>query len=115
MSARSPAFPEARNPMEWIPFHGTFTSSSSSSSCGGSTSVTGFGSTEGSYGCPSYTTPSTSGASDDNKGRDNGSNAPGKGEKPAPSPKPDPKPAPSPAPAPPPAEPPPSNGGLGQQ
>jgi penicillin-binding protein 1A len=110
-----PAFPEPRNPMEWIPFHGTFTSSSSSSSCGGSTSVTGSGSTEGSYGCPTYTTPSTSSGNDDNKGRDKGSYAPGKGQKPAPSPKPAPKPPPAPAPAPPPAEPPPPNGGLGQQ
>jgi len=58
-----PAFPEAsQHPMTWIPFHGEF-KSSSGDSC--SSSVTGSGSSEGSYLCGSSTSsyvPSTGGS-----------------------------------------------------
>jgi penicillin-binding protein 1A len=99
-----PAFPEPRDPVEWIPFHGTYSSDSGSSSCsyGG---VTGSGSSEGSYSCGSSSSYSPSyGGSDSNQG----AYAPGVGQKPAPSPKP--KPTPTPPAAPPPAAPPPSGG-----
>src|SRR5215207_811582 len=103
-----PSFPEPRDPVEWIPFHGTYTSDSSSSSCSYG-DVTGSGSTEGSYSCGSSSsyTPSY-GDSDESSDSDQGAYAPGIGQKPAPSPKPNPTPAP-PA-APPPAAQPPSGG-----
>jgi penicillin-binding protein 1A len=108
-----PSFPEPENPVEWIPFHGAYTSGSSSSSCsyGG---VTGSGSTEGSYSCSSSSSYSPSydydyGSSDTSSGSDEGAYAPGVGQKPTPSPKPNPTPTPPPA-APPPAAPPPSGG-----
>jgi penicillin-binding protein 1A len=104
-----PSFPEPRDPVEWIPFHGTYTSGSSSSSCYGG--VTGSGSTEGSYSCSGY----SSSDSYDYGGSDYESNsdayAPGVGQKPAPSPKPSPAPSPAP-PAAPPAAPPPDSGGV---
>jgi penicillin-binding protein 1A len=107
-----PSFPEPRDTVDWIPFHGTYTSGSSSSSCsyGG---VTGSGSTEGSYSCSGY---SSSSYDYDYGGSDYESNsdayAPGVGQKPSPSPSPEPKPAPSPSPPPaaPPAAPPDSGG-----
>jgi penicillin-binding protein 1A len=108
-----PAFPEPRDPVEWIPFHGTYSSGSGSSSCsyGG---VTGSGSSEGSYSCSSYSSPSYSydygydgGSSDSN----DDAYAPGVDQKPAPSPSPKPTPAPAP-PAAPPAAPPPDSGGV---
>jgi penicillin-binding protein 1A len=104
-----PAFPEPENPVDWIPFHGEFTSDSSSSSCSGD-SVTGSGSSEGSYGC-SGSSYDTTGTTDGNSEDDKGAYAPGRGQKPAPAPKPKPQPLPvTPPPTPPPAEPPPSGG-----
>jgi penicillin-binding protein 1A len=107
-----PSFPEPHDAVEWIPFHGTYTSGSSSSSCsyGG---VTGSGSTEGSYSCSGYSSSDYgSDYSYDYGGSDYESNddayAPGVGQEPSPSPRP--KPAPSPAPAPPAASPPDSGG-----
>ena len=47
-----PPFPEPQNPVEWIPFHGSYSSDSSSSSCPDA-DVTGTGSSEGSYSCSS--------------------------------------------------------------
>ena len=107
-----PSFPEAEDPVEWIPFHGTYTSDSSSSSCsyGG---VTGSGSSEGSYSCESSSSYTPSYDYGDDSDSDSESNddayAPGVGQKPAPSPKPKPTPAP---PAAPPAAPPPDSGGV---
>jgi penicillin-binding protein 1A len=104
-----PSFPEPRDPVDWIPFHGTYTSSSSSSSC----SVTGSGSSEGSYSCSDsssdYGTITTEDS--DEGGRDQGADAPNREQKPAPAPKPKPTPAP-PAPAPEPPAPPPESGGI---
>jgi penicillin-binding protein 1A len=104
-----PAFPEPQDPVEWIPFHGAYTSDSSASSCsdGG---VTGSGSTEGSYSCGSSSSysPSYDYDEDSSSDGDEGAYAPGVGQKPAPSPKP--KPTPAPPAAPPPAAPPPSGG-----
>ena len=102
-----PAFPEPQNPVEWIPFHGSFTSDSSCSSCT-SDSVSGTGSNEGSYLCSGYPSSSTT-TDENNDGKDDGAYAPGVGQKPAPEPKPQPKPTPTPPPAPP-APPPPSGG-----
>jgi penicillin-binding protein 1A len=105
-------FPEPNDPVEWIPFHGSYTSDSSSSYCDESTS-TGSGATEGSYsGCTesdydSDYAPST--GEEDGSGND-GAYAPGRGQKPSPSPKPTPTPAPPPAPPP---TPPPDTGGTG--
>ncbi|HET8592486.1 MAG TPA: penicillin-binding transpeptidase domain-containing protein, partial [Solirubrobacterales bacterium] len=111
-----PPFPEPRDPVEWIPFHGSYSSSSSSSSCGDS-SVTGTGSSEGSYSCSGYSSssyvPTYGGGDDDYGGGDDdyeGAYAPGVGQKPAPRPEPRPTPAPSPPPAP--APPPPDSGGV---
>jgi penicillin-binding protein 1A len=104
-----PSFPEPQDPVEWIPFHGTYSSSSGSSSyC----DVTGSGSTEGSYSCSSYSSPSYDYDYDYDYGGGGGESnddayAPGVGQKPAPSPKPTPAPAP---PAAPPAAPPDSGG-----
>jgi penicillin-binding protein 1A len=94
-------FPEPRNPVEWIPFHGQYTSGSSSSSC---YSTSGSGATEGSYSdCYSTSSPSYSYGDDYGDERINdGAYAPGRGQKPLPSPKPAPAPAPAP-PAPPPS------------
>jgi hypothetical protein len=102
-----PPFPEPENLVEWIPFHGSFTSSSGSSSCSES-DVTGSGSSEGSYLCgdTSETSETIITEEDEDSDRDKGSYAPGVGQKPAPAP----KPKPTPAPAPPPAAPPPSGG-----
>jgi penicillin-binding protein 1A len=87
-------FPEPTDPVDWIPFHGEYTSTSGSS-CS-SASVGGTGSSEGAYGCaaPETTTP------EDNKDKNNGAYAPGVGQKPTPKPKPKPKPTPVPPPAP---------------
>jgi penicillin-binding protein 1A len=104
-----PSFPEPQNPVDWIPFHGTYSSDSSGSSCG-SSSVTGSGSSEGSYSCSSSTSSSYVPTGSSQNSHDKGAYAPGAGQKPAPSPKP--KPAPAPAPAPPPAAPPPDSGGV---
>ena len=98
-----PPFPEPQSPVEWIPFHGSYSSDSSSSSCPDA-DVTGTGSSEGSYSCSSsstsyyddYYTPTTDSGSDG--GEDEGAYAPGVGQKPAPSPKPNPTPAPAPPP-----------------
>jgi penicillin-binding protein 1A len=107
-----PSFPEPRDPVEWIPFHGTYSSSSGSSSCGG---VTGSGSTEGSYSCSSSSYYDSSYDYDYGYGGGDSDSddayAPGVGEEPAPSPKPKPTPAPAP-PAAPPAGPPPDSGGV---
>jgi penicillin-binding protein 1A len=100
-----PAFPEPRNPMEWISFHGQYTSDSSSSSCDYG-EVTGSGSSEGSYSCGS-TEPATE---EDDTSKDDDAYAPGRGQKPAPAPKPKPTPAPAPPPPPPPPAPP--SGGI---
>jgi penicillin-binding protein 1A len=100
-----PAFPEPNDPVEWIDFHGQYSSSSGSSSyCD-----TGYGSgtDEGSYSCG--TTESTPEEDDGKKGPD-GAYAPGVGQKPAP--KPEPKPEPKPTPPPPPPPPPPPSGGT---
>jgi penicillin-binding protein 1A len=102
-----PAFPEPRDSVEWIPFHGTYSSDSGGSSCsyGG---VTGSGSSEGSYSCGSSSSYSPSyGGSDNGSDSNQGAYAPGVDQKPAPSPKPKPTPTP---PAAPPAAPPPSGG-----
>ncbi len=101
-----PPFPEPRDPVEWIPFHGSYTSGSSYSSCGES-GVTGSGSSEGSYSCSSYS-DSTYYPEDDGGGGYEDAYAPGVGQKPAPEPKPAPAPAPAPAPPPPP----PDSGGV---
>ena len=103
-----PDFPEPRNPVEWISFHGEYTSSSSSSCDYGE--VTGSGSSEGSYSCGS-SSYEPSAPSDDTSDND-GAYAPGRGQKPAPSPKPAPKPTPAPAPPPPPPPPAPPSGGV---
>jgi penicillin-binding protein 1A len=110
-----PPFPSAENPVEWIPFHGQYSSSSGGSSCSYG-DVTGSGSSEGSYSCGSsssydYSPSYDTGEDDSDSGRDNGAYAPGVGQKPAPSPRPQPTPAP-PAPAPTPAPPPPDSGGI---
>jgi penicillin-binding protein 1A len=102
-----PSFPEPRDPVEWIPFHGSYTSDSSSSSCS-SSNVTGSGSSEGSYSCSDY---SGSYAPIDS-GSDKDAYAPGVGQKPAPSPKPKPLPQTPVQPAPTPVAPPPSSGGV---
>ena len=106
MEGHCQPFPEPNDPVEWIPFHGTYTSDSSSSYCDESFSTTGSGSSEGSYGCSSSSdvTPTT----DEESSDEDGAYAPGRGQKPLPKPKP--KPTPAPAPAPPPVEPPPSGG-----
>ena len=90
-------FPEPRNPVEWISFHGEYSSDSSYSSCS-SSSVTGSGSSEGSYSCGDTSYESTP---EEDDGTDEGAYAPGRGQKPAPAPKPKPTPAPPPPPAPP--------------
>ncbi len=102
-----PAFPEPSDPVEWIDFHGEYSSSSGSSDyCD-----TGYGSgtDEGSYSCGT-TTEVVDEESGDEKGPD-GAYAPGVGQKPAPKPEPKPKPTPAPAPAPPPPPPPPPPSG----
>jgi hypothetical protein len=89
-------FPEPENPVEWISFHGQYTSDSSSSSCTEG-SITGTGSSEGSYSCA----PAEPVEEEDDGKKDDGAYAPGRGQKPAPSPKPKPTPAPPPPPPPP--------------
>jgi penicillin-binding protein 1A len=103
-------FPEPSDPVEWIPFHGSYTSDSSSSYCEDSYS-TGSGASEGSYSCGSSSSsdyyeyaPSTEEDSSDS----DGAYAPGRGQDPLP--RPEPKPSPAPPPAAPPAEQPPSGG-----
>jgi penicillin-binding protein 1A len=91
-------FPEPRDPVEWIPFHGSYTSDSGSSCV--TADVGGTGSSEGAYGCgtPDYGT----GYEEDSS--DQGAYAPGRGQKPAPAPdkdKPEPEPEPPPPPPPP--------------
>jgi penicillin-binding protein 1A len=105
-----PAFPEPQDPVEWIPFHGSYTSDSSSSSCSYG-DVTGSGSTEGSYSCGSSSSyaPSYGDSDEGSSEGDDDAYAPGVGQKPAPSPKPQPTPNP---PAAPPAAPPPPSGGV---
>ena len=102
-------FPEPNDPVEWIPFHGSYSSDSSSSYCGDSYSSTGSGASEGSYSCGSSDSYGTSTTYDDSSDTD-GAYAPGRGQEPLPKPEPKPKPTPAPAPAPPPVEPPPSGG-----
>jgi penicillin-binding protein 1A len=102
-------FPEPSDPVEWIPFHGSYTSDSSSSYCDDeSFGTTGSGSSEGSYSCGNSSDVPTTTTEDDSSGND-GAYAPGRGQKPAAKPEPKPTPAPAP-PAAPPAEPPPSGG-----
>jgi penicillin-binding protein 1A len=101
-----PTFPEPQNPVEWIDFSGEYSSDSSYSSCSEG-SVTGSGSSEGSYSCA----PAEPVEETDEDNRDDGAYAPGRGQKPAPAPKPKPKPAPPPPP-PPPAPPVPPSGGT---
>ncbi|MGH2956933.1 MAG: transglycosylase domain-containing protein, partial [Solirubrobacterales bacterium] len=91
LSGGCPAFPEPQNPVEWIPFHGSYSSDSGSSSC---SEVTGSGASEGSYSCDSDADYVPAPSEDDGE---SGAYAPGRGQKPAPSPKPKP-PAPPPAP-----------------
>ncbi len=102
-------FPEPNDPVEWIPFHGSYSSDSSSSYCGDSYSSTGSGASEGSYSCGSSDSYGTSTTYEDSSDTD-GAYAPGRGQEPLPKPEPKPKPTPAPAPAPPPVEPPPSGG-----
>jgi penicillin-binding protein 1A len=108
-------FPEPSDPVEWIPFHGSYTSDSSSSYCDDeSFGTTGTGSEEGSYSCGSGTSsdvPTTTGDDGEEGEGPDGAYAPGRGQKPAPSPKP--KPEPPAPPAPPPPGPPPPSGGTG--
>jgi penicillin-binding protein 1A len=102
-------FPEPNDPVEWIPFHGSYTSDSSSSYCGDSYGSTGSGATEGSYSCGSSSSSySYGGSTYEDASSNDGAYAPGRGQELPP--KPEPKPAPAPAPAPPPVEPPPSGG-----
>jgi penicillin-binding protein 1A len=102
-------FPEPNDPVDWIPFSGSYTSDSSSSYCDDeSFDTTGSGSSEGSYSCGSSSSDVPTTTEDDSSGND-GAYAPGRGQKPAPKPEPKPTPAPAP-PAAPPAEPPPSGG-----
>jgi penicillin-binding protein 1A len=96
-----PAFPEPQDPVEWIDFHGQYSSDSGSTSCSNGFSS---GADEGAYSCGT-TTDTTS--EDDKKGPD-GAYAPGVGQKP--TPKPEPKPKPPPPPPPPPPVTPPSGG-----
>ncbi|MGZ5333067.1 MAG: transglycosylase domain-containing protein, partial [Solirubrobacterales bacterium] len=104
------AFPAAQTPVEWIPFHGEF-SSESGSSCDTGTTTTGssFNDLQGSGSTCGQPAPVTEVPLDQgtDSGNDGGAYAPGKGQKPAPKPKPQPTPAPAPTPAP---EAPPSGG-----
>jgi penicillin-binding protein 1A len=110
-------FPEPQNPVEWVPFHGTYTSDSSTSSCEqGTTNGGGSGTSEGLYGCE----PEKKKKKKKNDGKDPGAFAPGVGQKPIPKPKPKPKPPPKPDPEPEPEPPPttttttpPPSGGTG--
>lgn len=101
LGSRCETFPEPNDPVDWIPFHGEYTSSYGSS-CS-SASVGGTGSSEGAYGCSEEST------TEDTTTEEDDAYAPGKGQKP--EPKPQPKPTPKPTPEPPPAPPPPSSGG----
>jgi penicillin-binding protein 1A len=90
-------FPEPNDPVEWIPFHGEYTSSAGSS-CS-TAEVGGTGSSEGAYGCAA---PEPVEPEEDKKNE--GAYAPGRGQKPAPGPdkdKPEPEPPPPPPPPPP--------------
>jgi penicillin-binding protein 1A len=102
------AFPEPQSPVDWIPFHGTYTSDASGSSC--STGGYGSGTSEGAYGCaPTQDTTKK----DKSKSQDKGAYAPGVGQKPLPTPKPKPQPQPQPPEPPtPPAPPEPPSGGT---
>jgi penicillin-binding protein 1A len=91
-----PAFPEPQDPVEWISFHGEYSSDSGSSSCSEG-SITGSGASEGSYSCGSSSDYDYAPVEEEDN-RDEGAYAPGRGQKPAPSPKPKPTPAPAPAP-----------------
>jgi penicillin-binding protein 1A len=95
-------FPEPENPVDWIPFHGTFTSDSSGSYCSSSS-----GSSAGGYSCAPVEPIAPE---KDNGDKNKGAYAPGVGQKPLPSPKPQPQPEPEPPPPPPP---PPPSGGTG--
>ena len=101
------SFPEPDDPVEWIPWTSSYTSSSGSS-CS-SSSVSGTGSSEGAYGCAAPE-PVTDTESDDN--RDQGAYAPGRGQKPAPGPDKDDEPEPDPEPPPPPPPPVSPGGGI---
>jgi penicillin-binding protein 1A len=104
LDGRCETFPEPENPVEWIPFHGEYTSTAGSSCT--TASIGGTGSSEGAYGCAAPEEPEEE-DEDKNKegeGKDDGAYAPGVGQKPAP--KPDPKPTPKPTPPPPPPPPP---------
>ncbi len=97
-------FPEPDDPVEWVPFHGQYTSTSGSS-CS-SASIGGTGSSEGAYGCqPTTAAPVVEEESDNN----DGAYAPGRGQKPA---KPKKEKEPEPEPEPPPPPPPPPSGGT---
>ena len=98
-------FPEPDDPVEWIPFHGEYTSSS------GSGCSDGLGRRHRQLRgllrlrqLRRQQLPRTAATG----GNDDGAYAPGVGQKPAP--KPDPAPKPEPAPPPPPPPPPPSGG-----
>jgi penicillin-binding protein 1A len=105
-------FPEPRDPVDWIPFDGSYTSDSSSSYCDEeSFDTSGSGASEGSYSC-GYSDSYSYGGSyyEDDSSSNDGAYAPGRGQKPLPKPEPEPAPAPAPPPAAPPAQPPPSGG-----
>ena len=97
-------FPEPENPMDWIPFHGSYTSDSSYSSCSGEGSY-GSGTSEGAYGCEVEEVEVET--DEDKDSGDDGAYAPGRGQKPLPPPQ---APARAAAPPPPPPPPPPSGG-----
>ena len=109
LDGRCESFPEPENPVEWIPFHGQYTSTSGSS-CS-TADIGGTGSSEGAYGCGSPEPATTESEEDKN----NGAYAPGKGQKPAPKPDKDDggdEGDDEPEPPPPPPPPPPSGGGV---
>ena len=97
-------FPEPDDPVEWIPFHGTY-SSSEGASCVDA-AIGGTGSSEGSYGCAA---PEEVTEEETEDNRDKGAYAPGLGQKPAPKPDKDEE---EPEPEPPPPPPPPPSGGI---
>ena len=97
-------FPEPENPVDWIPFHGSYTSDSSTSSC--ETGSYGSGTSEGAYGCEIEEVEEEK---DKSKDKEDGAYAPGRGQKPLPKPKPPPEP---PEPPPPTTTTPPPSGGT---
>ncbi len=108
-----PEFPEVTEPVEWVPFHGEFSSESgsgcdtSSTSSGSYDELSGSGSTCGEPAAPTTTAEEetkdekgNTGGGGGGGGNSNGNYAPGKGQKPAPSPAPAPAPPPTPEPVP---------------